>query len=82
MTDERQARHFAENKLALRVETTPCLYGWLHFQRHLVDGDHMEILAEHARLERRPLTRFFETAYHSALQYRLIVQQAAHPGPT
>lgn len=77
MTDERQARYFAENKLALRVETTPRLYGWLHYQRHLVDGDHSEILEEHAQLERRPLTEFFETAYSSALQYRLIEQQAA-----
>ena len=82
MTDERQARYFAENRLALRVETTPRLYGWLHFRRRLVDGDHSDVLAEHEKYERRPLTKHFETAYTSALQYRLIEQQAAPSKPT
>lgn len=75
MTDERQARHFAREKLGLRVETTPRLYGWLHFHMHLMDGDHSEIVAEHEKYERRPLTKFLNEAYESALQYRLIEHQ-------
>lgn len=72
MTDERQARHFAREGLRLNVETTPRLYGWLHFHKHLLDGDHAEIVAEHEKYERRPLTKFFNEAYESALQYRLM----------
>lgn len=75
MTDERQARHFAREKLSLRVETTPRLYGWLHFHMRLMDGDHSEIVAEHEKYERRPLTKFLNEAYESALQYRLIEHQ-------
>lgn len=76
MTDERQARHFAQEKLKLRVETTPRLYGWLHYHKHLLDGDHAQIVAEHEKYERRPLTKFLNEAYESALQYRLMEQQA------
>lgn len=72
MTDERQARYFAKEKLGMRVETTPRLYGWLHFHRYLYDGDHPEIIAEHEKYERRPLTKFLNEAYESALQYRLM----------
>lgn len=72
MTDERQARHFSRERLRLRVETTPRLYGWLHFHKYLLDGDHSEIVAEHEKNERRPLTKYFNEAYESALQYRLI----------
>ncbi len=77
MTDERQARHFAQEKLGLRVETTPRLYGWLHYNRHLLDGDHTEIVAEHEKYERRPLTKYLNEAYESALQYRLMASQTA-----
>lgn len=72
MTDDRQARHYAENKLQLRVETTPKLYGWLHFNRYLTDGDHMQVINEHKIYERRPLTKFLNEAYDAALQYLLI----------
>lgn len=75
MTDDRAARNYAKESLALRVETTPRLYGWLHFHRHLSDCDHAEILEEHEKHERRPLTKFFCDAYETALQYRLIEQQ-------
>lgn len=75
MTDERQARYFAREKLGLRVETTPRLYGWLHFNRYLLDGDHAEVVAEHEQYERRPLTKFLDEAYESALQYRLMETQ-------
>lgn len=74
MTDERKARQYAEQKLHLKVETTPKLYGWLHFHRHLLDQDHSEIISEHEIYERRPLTTFFQDAYEMALQYRLMSQ--------
>jgi predicted nucleic acid-binding protein len=72
MTDERKARQYAEQKLQLKVETTPKLYGWLHFHRHLVDADHSVVIEEHEKHERRPLTKFFQEAYETALQYRLM----------
>jgi len=71
MTDERQARHYAEKKLHLIVETTPRLYAWLHYRRYLSDGDHGEVISEHEMYEQRPLTKFFNDAYEAALQYRL-----------
>ncbi|MDT7521345.1 hypothetical protein RAE21_02825 [Rhodoferax sp. TBRC 17198] len=72
MTDERKARQYAEQRLHLKVETTPKLYGWLHFHRHLVDADHSVVIEEHEKHERRPLTKFFQEAYETALQYRLM----------
>ena len=75
MTDEKQARYFARERLRLRVETTPRLYGWLHFKRYLLDGDHAEVVAEHEKYERRPLTKYLNEAYESALQYRLMGTQ-------
>jgi predicted nucleic acid-binding protein len=72
MTDEKQARHHARERLELHVETTPRLYGWLHYRRELLDADHPAIISDHERHERRPLTKFFDEAYESALQYRLM----------
>lgn len=72
MTDERKARQYAEQKLQLKVETTPKLYGWLHFHRHLLDGDHNAVIEEHEIYEQRPLTTFLKEAYETALQYRLM----------
>ena len=74
MTDERQARLYAEQSLRLIVETTPKLYAWLHYNRHLSDGDHEEVINEHEKYERRPLTKYLNEAYETALQYRLITQ--------
>ncbi|MNZ91190.1 hypothetical protein [Pseudomonas linyingensis] len=71
MTDEKLARRFSEEKLQLQVQTTPKLYGWLHYRRLLGDSDHSEIVSEHESFERRPLTEFFNIAYETALQYRL-----------
>lgn len=72
MTDERLARSFAEKKLSLVVETTPRLYGWLHFHQLLSDSDHQNVINEHERYEKRPLTKFFNDTYEMALQYRLM----------
>lgn len=71
MTDEKLARRFSEEKLMLRVETTPKLYGWLHYSLKLSDTDHSDIIKEHELFERRPLTKFFNEAYEVALQYRI-----------
>ncbi|MGP6422122.1 hypothetical protein ACTZGP_25510 [Pseudomonas putida] len=71
MTDEWLARKFSEEKLYLRVETTPKLYGWLHYNLKLNDSDHADIVKEHESFERRPLTKFFNEAYETALQYRV-----------
>jgi len=75
MTDEKLARRFAENTLSLRVETTPKLYGWLHYTLKLSDSDHPDIINEHEKFERRPLTEFFNEAYTTALQYRVTMMQ-------
>ena len=76
MTDEKLARRFAETSLQLRVETTPKLYGWLHYNLKLSDSDHGEIISEHESYERRPLTIFFNEAYEVALQYRITINSA------
>ena len=75
MTDEKLARQYAERSLSLKVETTPKLYAWLHYSRHLSDGDHDDVISEHEKYERRPLTNFFNDAYKTALQYRLMEQE-------
>lgn len=74
LTDDKQARYHAEQRLSLPVETTPKIYAWLHYSRHLSDGDHGDIICEHERYERRPLTKFLNLAYESALQFRLMEQ--------
>jgi predicted nucleic acid-binding protein len=72
MTDERKARKFASEKLSLTVETTPKLYAWLHYYRHLCDGDHAAVIREHENYEARPLTKFLSEAYEEALRCRLM----------
>lgn len=74
MTDEKKARKFATEKLGLLVETTPKLYAWLHFHRHLADGDHKPIIGEHETYEARPLTPYFQQTYEEALRCRLMQQ--------
>ena len=82
MSDDRRACRYAEDVLRLIVETTPKLYAWLHYYRHLTDGDHGEVIAEHERYERRPLTSFFNEAYEAALQHRLMSAAAGPAAPT
>lgn len=77
MTDERLARREAEGKLSLSVETTPRLYGYLHYHQHLNDGDHNAVIAEHEKFEKRPLTKFFQETYEEATRCRLMVATAA-----
>jgi predicted nucleic acid-binding protein len=74
MTDESKARKFAAEKLGLAVETTPKLYAWLHFYRHLNDGDHDDVIREHELYEKKiPLTSFFKEAYKEAMRCRLML---------
>lgn len=72
MSDDRRACKYAEDVLRLIVETTPRLYAWLHYCRHLTDSEHSEVITEHEKYERRPLTRFLNEAYELALQHRLM----------
>lgn len=71
MTDEKKARKFAQDGLKLGVETTPRLYGFLHFHMHLSDADHKQVVAEHERFEKRPLTEFLDRAYDEGIRCRL-----------
>lgn len=68
MTDEKRARKYARDKLSLYVETTPRLYAWLHYMRHLGDSDHEPAIIEHEKYERRPLTLFLREAYEAAVR--------------
>lgn len=72
MTDEKKARNFASKQLGLTVETTPKLYGWLHYHLHLGDGDHEDVIREHERFEARPLTSFLREAFNEAMRCRLM----------
>jgi hypothetical protein len=72
MTDDKKARLFANRKLNLTVETTPKLYGWLHYHQHLTDGDHTDVINEHQLYESRPLSTYFKKAYEEAARYRLM----------
>lgn len=72
MTDEKLARKYAQGSLGLKVETTPRLYGYLHYHMHLGGADHDGIIKEHERFERRPLTPFFEQAFEDAMRCRLM----------
>jgi predicted nucleic acid-binding protein len=74
MTDESKARKFAAETLGLTVETTPKLYAWLHYSRHLNDGDHDDVIREHEHYEKKiPLTSFFKDAYKEAMRCRLML---------
>ncbi len=72
MTDEKKARNYASKQLGLTVETTPKLYGWLHYHLHLGDGDHEDVIREHEQYETRPLTSFFREAFDEAMRCRLM----------
>lgn len=72
MTDEKLARNFAQGRLGLSVETTPRLYGYLHYHLHLGGADHAHVIAEHERFERRPLTQFFNQTFDDAMRCRLM----------
>ena len=70
MTDEKLARKYAHDTLGLEIETTPRLYGYLHFHLHLNEVDHDEVIKEHERFERRPLSRFFTQTFEGAIRCR------------
>ena len=76
LTDDKQARHVASTKFSLAVETTPKLYGWLHYHQHLGSGDHEDVIREHETYETRPLTRFLRESYEEAMRCRLMARPA------
>ncbi len=86
MTDEKLARKYAQGILGLPVETTPRLYGYLHYHMHLGGADHDEVIKEHERFERRPLTSFFNQTFEDAMRCRLMANtvfpSAAHSTST
>lgn len=77
MTDEKLARKYAQEKLGLLVETTSRLYGYLHYHMHLGGADHDEIIKEHERFEKRPLTQFFNQTFEEAMRCRLMSNMSA-----
>ena len=79
MTDDWLARKYAKDNLGLSVETTPRLYGYLHYHQHLGGADHDEVIKEHERFERRPLTRFFNRTFREAMHCRLMANMSAPP---
>ena len=76
MTDEKLARRYAQSNLGLSVETTPRLYGYLHYHQHLGGADHDEVIKEHERFEKRPLTQFFNQTFDDAMRCRLMVNMS------
>ncbi len=70
MTDEKLARKYAHDTLGLEIETTPRLYGYLHYYMHLTEVDHDEVIKEHERFERRPLSQFFTQTFEGATRCR------------
>ena len=74
MTDEKLARKYAREKLGLLVETTPRLYGYLHYHLHLGESDHDQVIKEHERFEERPLTQFFNQTFSEAMRCRLMTR--------
>ncbi|CUJ97066.1 Uncharacterised protein [Achromobacter xylosoxidans] len=77
MTDEKLARRYAQSNLGLSVETTPRLYGYLHYHQHLGGADHDEVIKEHERFEKRPLTQFFKQTFDEAMRCRLMTSMSA-----
>lgn len=77
MSDEKLAKKYAQETLGLFVETTPRLYGYLHYHFHLGGADHDEVIKEHERFERRPLTSFFNETFREAMRCRLMANSTA-----
>lgn len=70
MTDDSKARKLGISVLGnKRVQTTPHLVGWLFYNRELIDSDFSVIISEHQEYN-RPLTQYFEEAYHESLRIR------------
>ena len=67
MTDDSKARKLGVTILGKRrVQTTPHLIGWLFYNRELIDSDFSIIISEH-KAYNRPLSKYFEEAYHDVL---------------
>lgn len=75
LTDDQKARRLAGDVMDISlVQTTPRLFGWLMFTRHLTDADKHDVVEEHKRFG-RPLAKWFEETYLDALRFRLTAGQ-------
>jgi predicted nucleic acid-binding protein len=74
MTDDQKARRLGSAVIdSNNVQTTPQLFGWLFFNKHLGDVDKDEVIREHEHYS-RPLGPFFEEMYNEALRCRLMAR--------
>lgn len=74
MTDDSKARKLGISVLGnKRVQTTPHLVGWLFYKRDLIDSDFLILINEH-QYYNRPLSKYFEEAYHESLRIKSIIK--------
>src|SRR5712692_651663 len=76
LTDDQKARKLAEGLLALSVQTTPHLLGWLFFSGRLSDGDKKTVIDEHMSLA-GTLSPHFEVIYNESLRCQLLQRNVA-----
>jgi hypothetical protein len=77
LTDDQGARKLAELSLDHgMVQTTPHLFGWLFFSGKLMDVDKRTVIDQHNEVG-RPLEKYFEEIYGTALSYRLMARPRA-----
>jgi predicted nucleic acid-binding protein len=69
LSDDQKARRLAAAVLETPVQTTPHLFSWLVYERHLTDGDKQTVIAQHEEVG-RPLRRYLEDAYLEGLRCR------------
>jgi len=68
LTDDQGARVLASYSLQDDfIQTTPQLFGWLIYKRHLTDSDKNTVIEQHES-NKRPLKKYFETMYIRALE--------------
>jgi len=72
LTDDQKARKLAGEVMDRnKIQTTPHLFGWLYFTKHLGNGDKDSIIKEHSSFS-RPLEPYFESMYQEALRCRIM----------
>jgi hypothetical protein len=70
LTDDQNARKLADGVMApTKAQTTPHMFAWLIFYRHLTDGDKATVIKEHEEACGE-ITPHLEEAYRIALQCR------------
>ncbi|MGH1427846.1 MAG: hypothetical protein ACRBEE_07895 [Arenicella sp.] len=72
LTDDQGARKLASFSLQDDfIQTTPQLFGWLIYKRHLTDNDKNTVIEQH-EFHERPLKKYFEEMYLRALEQKSI----------